>query len=176
MKLSLFTSMALIASLFISCAAKKETAAETTKNPSAANMMMNSEMCLPMGGYFEGVKALAQDDFAGALKGFKKMETDMKMATNGEAKENQEAVLKVLKPVTSASDIKAMRTGLVALSKTVIECNDDCGMGTGVYTYHCPMKNADWMSTSSTVENPYYGKSMLDCGSLVVKKEKEKKK
>lgn len=35
-----------------------------------------------------------------------------------------------------------------------------------VYRMYCPMKDAYWMSNTKTVENPYYGKSMLNCGSI----------
>ena len=34
----------------------------------------------------------------------------------------------------------------------------------GYYVMHCPMKKADWVQTSSKVENPYGGKEMLSCG------------
>jgi Cu(I)/Ag(I) efflux system membrane fusion protein len=39
----------------------------------------------------------------------------------------------------------------------------------GVGVFHCPMalggEGADWMSTGDAVRNPYYGESMLKCGS-----------
>ncbi|HWZ34827.1 MAG TPA: DUF3347 domain-containing protein [Mucilaginibacter sp.] len=34
------------------------------------------------------------------------------------------------------------------------------------YWQYCPMKKANWLSDKKTIENPYYGKSMLDCGSV----------
>lgn len=36
----------------------------------------------------------------------------------------------------------------------------------GYYVMHCPMKNADWVQTTSKVENPYGGKEMLSCGEV----------
>ncbi len=39
----------------------------------------------------------------------------------------------------------------------------------GFYVINCPMtKDGDWLQTDAKVSNPYYGKSMLECG--VVKK------
>jgi hypothetical protein len=35
-----------------------------------------------------------------------------------------------------------------------------------VYQFYCPMKKAIWLSSESSVKNPYYGKQMLTCGSL----------
>lgn len=38
--------------------------------------------------------------------------------------------------------------------------------GSDVYLFYCPMKKATWLSESKDVRNPYYGKRMLDCGSI----------
>ncbi len=35
-----------------------------------------------------------------------------------------------------------------------------------VYQMYCPMKRQSWLSGESAIRNPYYGKSMLTCGSL----------
>ena len=37
---------------------------------------------------------------------------------------------------------------------------------TGYYVAHCPMKNKDWVQTSTTVANPYGGKEMISCGEI----------
>ena len=34
----------------------------------------------------------------------------------------------------------------------------------GYYVAHCPMKNRDWVQTSTTIANPYGGKEMISCG------------
>lgn len=39
--------------------------------------------------------------------------------------------------------------------------------GTPLYYQYCPMKDAYWISGSEKVENPYYGRQMLDCGKVV---------
>ncbi len=41
----------------------------------------------------------------------------------------------------------------------------------GYYVMTCPMAKADWVQSNSKVSNPYFGKSMPNCGSL-----KEQKK
>lgn len=35
-----------------------------------------------------------------------------------------------------------------------------------IYVDYCPMKDAYWLSKESAIKNPYYGKSMLTCGSI----------
>jgi hypothetical protein len=37
---------------------------------------------------------------------------------------------------------------------------------TDLYLEYCPMKKASWLSDKNAIENPYYGKSMLDCGGV----------
>jgi hypothetical protein len=36
----------------------------------------------------------------------------------------------------------------------------------GYYVAHCPMKNKDWVQTSTKVANPYGGKEMISCGQI----------
>jgi hypothetical protein len=37
---------------------------------------------------------------------------------------------------------------------------------TTIYWQYCPMKKQSWLSEKTAIENPYYGKEMLDCGSV----------
>src|SRR6266487_2042925 len=36
----------------------------------------------------------------------------------------------------------------------------------GYYVAACPMKNIDWVQTSTTIANPYGGKEMISCGEI----------
>jgi hypothetical protein len=36
----------------------------------------------------------------------------------------------------------------------------------GYYVAHCPMKNKDWVQTSTTIANPYGGREMISCGEI----------
>lgn len=36
----------------------------------------------------------------------------------------------------------------------------------GYYIVHCPMLKKDWVQTSITIANPYYGKEMATCGEI----------
>lgn len=35
-----------------------------------------------------------------------------------------------------------------------------------IYHQYCPMKKASWLSREKEIKNPYYGKRMLNCGSV----------
>src|SRR6266705_1902957 len=36
----------------------------------------------------------------------------------------------------------------------------------GYYVAHCPMKNKDWVQTSTIIANQYGGKEMISCGEI----------
>ena len=35
-----------------------------------------------------------------------------------------------------------------------------------IYVYYCPMADASWLQREEGTRNPYYGSSMLKCGSV----------
>ncbi|MBX3254425.1 MAG: DUF3347 domain-containing protein [Chitinophagaceae bacterium] len=35
-----------------------------------------------------------------------------------------------------------------------------------IYQQYCPMKKAYWLSNEQIIQNPYYGKQMLNCGKV----------
>jgi RND family efflux transporter MFP subunit len=39
-------------------------------------------------------------------------------------------------------------------------------VGPRLYVVHCPMFPGDWLQTSQPVRNPFYGKTMLECGTV----------
>lgn len=42
------------------------------------------------------------------------------------------------------------------------------------YLQYCPMKKASWLSKNKEIRNPYFGKKMLDCGSVTATLKKNK--
>jgi Cu(I)/Ag(I) efflux system membrane fusion protein len=69
--------------------------------------------------------------------------------------------------LAAAKDIKKAREAFKPLSASLIKYLADHKAGKGVYhEAYCPMAKANWLQTEKEVRNPYYGKSMLDCGEL----------
>ncbi|MBU2526788.1 MAG: efflux RND transporter periplasmic adaptor subunit [Bacteroidetes bacterium] len=67
--------------------------------------------------------------------------------------------------------IDEARTVFIELSNILIEMTHDFGpFEQTFYIQYCPMvnqnKGAEWLSISKTVENPYYGAKMNDCGEV----------
>ncbi|MFN8283340.1 MAG: DUF3347 domain-containing protein [Chitinophagales bacterium] len=70
--------------------------------------------------------------------------------------------------ISTSKDIGKQRTAFSSLSSNLwstvkgLKIKDN---GT-IYVDYCPMKDAYWLSKESAIKNPYYGKSMLTCGSI----------
>lgn len=78
----------------------------------------------------------------------------------------------VAKKISSVADLKAQRKDFTVLSADLIALFKSTDISTGtIYVQHCPMANkgdgGDWLSTDKEIENPYYGKNMLECGRVV---------
>jgi hypothetical protein len=69
--------------------------------------------------------------------------------------------------LAAAKDIKKAREAFKPLSASLVKYLSDNKAGKGTYhEAYCPMAKANWLQTENQVRNPYYGKSMLDCGEL----------
>ena len=73
--------------------------------------------------------------------------------------------------ITGAKDLEAQRTFFASLSDEFIALVKESGLDNGeLYVAHCPMalndKGASWVSNSKEIRNPYFGESMLTCGSV----------
>jgi Cu(I)/Ag(I) efflux system membrane fusion protein len=132
-------------------------------------------------GYLRIENALAHDDFRNAEAAFEPMH----MALHTLSKEGMDSVsiaqwdsldgrlMKVLHPMSSSKDIAAMRDHLADFTPLMLEAIDEFGLigPDKVFLFHCPMarnnEGADWMQKDKALENPFYGKAMPHCGSLV---------
>jgi membrane fusion protein, copper/silver efflux system len=130
--------------------------------------------------YLKLKNELVNDSPSGAAKAAKEAsnelkKVDMKLLTDHDM---HMTWMKVLKPIQentdligNSADITVQRDAFVRLSEAVIEAVGLFGIqGLTVYQQHCPMANsskgADWLSLESEIKNPYYGASMLSCGSV----------
>ena len=76
-------------------------------------------------------------------------------------------VAKQAETLAATKDLKAARAAFKPLSDSLIKYLADHKAGIGTYHQaYCPMANASWLQTGKEIQNPYYGKEMLDCGEL----------
>ena len=109
-------------------------------------------------------RELAKD----SIKGVDANATAISKAVSGdELKMLPPDVAKQADALAKANDIKGAREAFMPLSASLVKYL--VSNKAGKDTYHeayCPMAKASWLQTEKEIRNPYYGKSMLDCGEL----------
>lgn len=69
--------------------------------------------------------------------------------------------------IADAKDIGRQRAAFSNLSGNMVAVAKSVKLTSEpVYIQYCPMKKAYWLSDKKTIENPYYGSSMLSCGEI----------
>lgn len=77
-------------------------------------------------------------------------------------------LLKHAKKVAESKDLKSQRVNFAILSADMVLLAKNSKLATDpIYQMYCPMKKANWLSSSSSVKNPYFGNAMLTCGKVV---------
>jgi hypothetical protein len=67
--------------------------------------------------------------------------------------------------ISESNALDHQREHFTNLSKNLYEVVKGLKLNTTViYAQYCPMKKATWLSESTAIKNPYYGKQMLNCG------------
>ncbi len=69
--------------------------------------------------------------------------------------------------IADSRNIEIQRQALAKMSPAMWALVRSASVYTGnLYYHYCPMRKAYWISRTQTIENPYYGTSMLNCGSV----------
>jgi hypothetical protein len=82
-----------------------------------------------------------------------------------------EALVSTAKALEAAKDIAAARTAFGELSTALVAYAEKTKseLGADVRVAYCPMINKPWLQKDKEIKNPYYGASMLTCGSFRTK-------
>jgi hypothetical protein len=111
---------------------------------------------LSVGPYVKMQDALASDDFKTSLEAHKFI-CDKELI---HYKDDYKDCDKKFK------DIEELRTSFKTLSEMYLENSDKKEMSK-FQKASCPMAKAKWIQKPGSLRNPYYGKSMLDCGEKI---------
>ncbi|MDP3073785.1 MAG: DUF3347 domain-containing protein [Opitutaceae bacterium] len=120
---------------------------------------------------YEAVRAaLAADDLAATKKAAAAIptqpKTPLKEPLTEEQQDRQAKFAGLVKKIATADSLKTARAEFKALSKRAIHYAEG---KEGYFVANCPMVEGgegDWVQTSKKISNPYFGKSMLTCGSI----------
>ncbi len=76
------------------------------------------------------------------------------------------------KEIMNSNSIKIQRDQFIIVSNNVSKSVEVFGINQKVYKQFCPMadndKGAIWLSTEKHINNPYFGKMMLKCGTVEI--------
>lgn len=79
-----------------------------------------------------------------------------------------EELLKYAGKIAESKDLKSQRANFADLSESMVALAKKFQLSTEpIHQMYCPMKKANWLSSSSSVKNPYFGNAMLTCGKVV---------
>lgn len=120
---------------------------------------------------YEAVRAgLADDDLPATKRAAAAIVTESKTPSaeplTPEQKERQESFTATVKKIAAADSLAAAREAFKQLSKRAVHYAEG---KPGYFVAHCPMvanNEGDWVQTSKSISNPYFGKAMLTCGSV----------
>lgn len=89
----------------------------------------------------------------------------------GAKKMNNSSLESTAAKMVSSDDLGELRRHFKFLSEELIKEIKNSGTEEGsLFIAYCPMafdnQGAEWLTVSSTIMNPYYGESMLNCGSI----------
>lgn len=108
---------------------------------------------LTLEAYLKTQEALAKDDFKSALVAH----TEVCSKELQNFKKEYQGCGKTFK------DIEELRASFKRLSEIYLKHIDKTKMK-GLISASCPMASAKWIQREGSLQNPYYGKSMLECG------------
>jgi hypothetical protein len=122
--------------------------------------------------YLKIQHALSRDDAAAARKeseAFLKKPIELPKELSHNVKTLD--LLQDYRALSTAEDIKASREAFRGLSERMVVLMSEAYSGKdSALVFFCPMANgnkgARWLQDERKIANPYYGKSMLTCGSM----------
>lgn len=88
---------------------------------------------------------------------------DYKVLSEG----NLDLLRKDASKIADSRSIETQREAFNNLSNNMISLTKSFKLADkSVFVQYCPMAKASWLSSEQEIRNPYYGKSMLTCGSV----------
>ena len=88
---------------------------------------------------------------------------DYKVLSEG----NLDVLRKNASKIADSRSIETQRESFNGLSQNMISMTKNFKLSDkSVFVQYCPMAEASWLSAEKEIKNPYYGKSMLTCGSV----------
>jgi hypothetical protein len=155
---SVFFATAVVA-IAAACGNPSSSSEQQTDNTVKEN---NEALNVVLAGYFDVKDALVKDDAAKAK--------EAAAALADKTGEYSDELNASLQAISGTDDIEEQRVAFEKLSEDMYAVAKADHGGKTIYKQFCPMafddKGAFWLSDNKEILNPYFGASMLRCGSV----------
>jgi len=133
--------------------------AQSKSNPQLVKLYQN---------YISVKSALASDDIKKTSMAAGEFLKTAKTVNSKMIAEKQLTSLKAdATTIAQGKNIETQRKAFYNLSDVMIALAKENKLSDKtVFVQYCPMAKGSWLSNEKQIVNPYYGKSMLDCGSV----------
>ncbi len=133
--------------------------AQKKSNPQLTELYQN---------YISIKSSLASDDIKKTSMAAGEFLKTAKIVTTKTIPQNQMVSMKSdAQKIAEAKSIDAQRKAFYNLSDVMIGVAKESKVsGKTVFVQYCPMAKGSWLSNEKQIVNPYYGRSMIDCGSV----------
>lgn len=145
------------------------TAAKAQQQPTTTKATTAAEQLQLLYTHYIGIKeALVAGDQAEAASHANKLSQTASLISYRDLSEgNINALRKDASTIADAKDISAQRKAFSNLSNNMSVLAEKFKLSDKpVYLQYCPMAKGYWLSNEKEIRNPYYGNSMLTCGSV----------
>lgn len=181
----LMTGLAMVATLFTACNNEGNTVTTNNTDTASDNTATIAQLSENESGkemvasYLQLQKALASDNSEEAAAAGKSLAAAAGKMNEANLSSEQKSVWAEVKADISehaehigdnAGKIDHQREHFDLLSRDMYDVVKVVKPTQTLYQAHCPMyndgKGATWLSTDKTIQNPYYGKKMQECGEI----------
>jgi protein SCO1/2 len=144
--------------------ARSAPSAGKTERTAASRAPQPADLKAVIEPYLRIHEALAADTLDGVMANAAKIATEAVKIGSGAV-----TIRTAVNPFAQATDLARARDAFGPLGDAIIEYARRAGLplGDGVNVAYCPMARKHWLQKGETIQNPFYGKQMAECGRIV---------
>lgn len=168
----IFLTLGLLIAVFINGNAQHNHSQHTTANSQAKTAVkpnLAAEQVLALYSHYIGIKdaLVAGSQQLAATHANSLSQTASTISYRDLSEGNINALRKDASAIADAKDLSVQRKAFSNLSNNISALAEKFKLSDKpLYQQYCPMAKAYWLSNEKEIKNPYYGSSMLTCGSV----------
>ncbi len=114
--------------------------------------------------YYSVKNALVNSDVKAASEAINDFQKTIKSESSFKQQDDLNMAVDKLAKSSSIEKQRAVFNDVSTTMWQIVKSTDQVSQP--VYYQYCPMKKAYWLSNETSIKNPYFGSSMLSCGTI----------